>query len=229
MELRMIKLVYFKMRALAEAPQMLMRSCGIEYTYLMSWDHFGDQWNNVKAKVPFKQLPILELDNGTQIGQSIAILNYIEKIAGLSIPDPEKAAEACAVLQSSQELFAPLNPTVNFAVGEDFKAKKDVMRSDLESRFSDLERYLSKHDGKYFVDDTPRAAEFACFHHLDLSKKLDPELLDGFPRLMKFVDDITSIYEVSEYMKNRPDLIDVGVEPKLVVDSIAHPTGVNRT
>ena len=84
----MIKLVYFKMRALAEAPQMLMRSCGIEYTYLMSWDHFGDQWSNVKAKVPFKQLPILELDNGTQIGQSIAILNYIEKIAGLSIPDP---------------------------------------------------------------------------------------------------------------------------------------------
>ena len=225
----MIKLVYFKMRALAEAPQMLMRACGIEYTYLMSWDHFGDQWSNVKAKVPFKQLPILELDNGTQIGQSIAILKYIEKIAGLSIPDPEKAAEACAVLQSSQELFAPLNPTVNFAVGEDFKAKKDVMRSDLQSRFSDLERYLSKHDGKYFVDDTPRAAEFACFHHLDLSKKLDPELLDGFPRLMKFVDDITSIYEVSEYMKNRPDLIDVGVEPKLVVDSIAHPTGVNRT
>ena len=28
------------------------------------------------------------------------------------------------------------------------------MRSDLESRFSDLERYLNKHDGKYFVDDT---------------------------------------------------------------------------
>ena len=46
---------------------------------------------------------------------------------------------------------------------------------------------------------------------------------------MKFVDDITSIDEVWEYMKNRPDLIDVGVEPKLVIDSTAHPTGVNRT
>ena len=116
----------------------------------------------------------MELDNGTQIAQSIAILNYIESIAGLTIPDPEKAAEASAVLQSSQELFAPLNPTVNFAIGEDFKAKRDAMRADLESRFSDLERYLNKYDGKYFVDDTPRAAEFACFHHLDLSKKLDP-------------------------------------------------------
>ena len=229
MELRMIKLVYFKMRALAEAPQMLMCSSGVEYKYLMSWDHFDDQWSNIKANVPFKQLPILELDNGTQIAQSIAILNYIEAIAGLTIPDPEKAAEASAVLQSSQELFAPLNPTVNFAVGEDFKAKRDAMRSDLESRFSDLERYLNKHDGKYFVDDTPRAAEFACFHHLDLSKKLDPKLLDGFPRLMKFVEDIQSIKKVSEYMEKRPELIDVGVEPKLVIDGTAHPTGVNRT
>lgn len=225
----MIKLVYFKMRALAEAPQMLMRAYGIEYTYLMSWDHFGDQWSEVKPMVPFKQLPILELDNGIQIGQSIAILNYIETVAGLSIRDPEKAAEACAILQSSQELFAPLNPTVNFAVGENFKAKRDAMRSDLESRFSDLERYLNKYDGRYFVDDMPRAAEFACFHHLDLSKKLDPKLIDGFPRLMEFVDDMTSIDEVSDYMRNRPELVDVGVEPKLVIDGIAHPTGVNKT
>ena len=48
----MIKLVYFKMRTLAEAPQMLMCSSGVEYKYLMSWDHFEDQWINVKANVP---------------------------------------------------------------------------------------------------------------------------------------------------------------------------------
>jgi len=34
---------------------------------------------------------------------------------------------------------------------------------------------------------------------------------------------------VSEYMKNRPELVNVGVEPKLVIDGIAHPTGVNKT
>ena len=103
------------------------------------------------------------------------------------------------------------------------------MRFDLECILSYLVHYLSIHDGKYFVDDTPRAAEFACFHHLDLSKKLDPKLLDGFPRLMKFVEDIQSIKKVSEYMEKRPELIDVGVEPKLVIDGTAHPTGVNRT
>ena len=195
----------------------------------MSWDHFDDEWSNVKPKLAFKQLPMMEVEDGTQICQSIAILQYIENLGGLKISDPVKAAEATAVLQSAQELFAPLNPTVNFAVGQDFNNKRDSMRVNLESRFSDLARYLDKHEGRYFIDDTPRAAEFACFHHLDLSRNLDPEILNKFPRLIKFVNDIEAIDSVSKYLKNRPKLVGVGIEPKLVINGTEHPTGVNKT
>lgn len=225
----MLKLVYFKMRALAEAPQLLLNYCKINYEYIMSWDHFDDEWSNVKPKLAFKQLPMMEVEDGTQICQSIAILQYIENLGGLKISDPVKAAEATAVLQSAQELFAPLNPTVNFAVGQDFNNKRDSMRVNLESRFSDLARYLDKHEGKYFIDDTPRAAEFACFHHLDLSRELDPEILKKFPRLIKFVKDIEDIDTVSKYLKNRPELVGVGTEPKLVINGTEHPTGVKKT
>ena len=217
------------MRALAEAPQLLLNYCGINYEYIMSWDHFDDEWSNIKPKLAFKQLPMMEVEDGTQICQSIAILHYIESLGGLKISDPLMAAEAMAVLQSSQELFAPLNPTVNFAVGQDFKNKRDTMKANLESRFSDLARYLDKHEGRYFIDDTPRAAEFACFHHLDLSRELDPEILEKFPRLIKFVKDIEDIDIVSKYLKNRPKLVGVGIEPKLVINGIEHPTGVNKT
>ena len=195
----------------------------------MSWDHFDDEWSNVKPKLAFKQLPMMEVEDGTQICQSIAILQYIENLGGLKISNPVKAAEATAVLQSAQELFAPLNPTVNFAVGQDFNNKRDSMRVNLESRFSDLARYLDKYEGTYFIDDTPRAAEFACFHHLDLSRNLDPEILNNFPRLIKFVNDIEAIDSVSKYLKNRPKLVGVGIEPKLVINGTEHPTGVNKT
>ena len=126
-------------------------------------------------------------------------------------------------------MFAPLNPTVNFAIGEDFEAKREAMRPNLESRLSDLERYLNKYSGKYFIDDTPRAAEFACFHHLDLSKKLDPELVEKFSGLTKFMNDMSGINAVTDYMEQRPKLIGVGIEPKLVIDGKAHPTGVSKT
>jgi len=225
----MLKLVYFKMRALAEAPQLLLNYCKINYEYIMSWDHFDDEWSNVKPKLAFKQLPMMEVEDGTQICQSIAVLQYIENLGGLKISNPVKAAEATAVLQSAQELFAPLNPTVNFAVGQDFNNKRDSMRVNLESRFSDLARYLDKYEGTYFIDDTPRAAEFACFHHLDLSRNLDPEILNNFPRLIKFVNDIEAIDSVSKYLKNRPKLVGVGIEPKLVINGTEHPTGVNKT
>jgi len=225
----MLKLVYFKMRALAEAPQLLLNYCKINYEYIMSWDHFDDEWSNVKPKLAFKQLPMMEVEDGTQICQSIAILQYIENLGGLKISNPVKAAEATAVLQSAQELFAPLNPTVNFAVGQDFNNKRDSMRVNLESRFSDLARYLDKYEGTYFIDDTPRAAEFACFHHLDLSRNLDPEILNKFPRLIKFVNDIEAIDSVSKYLKNRPKLVGVGIEPKLIINGTEHPTGVNKT
>ena len=225
----MLKLVYFKMRALAEAPQLLLNYCKINYEYIMSWDHFDDEWSNVKPKLAFKQLPMMEVEDGTQICQSTAILQYIENLGGLKISNPVKAAEATAVLQSAQELFAPLNPTVNFAVGQDFNNKRDSMRINLESRFSDLARYLDKYEGMYFIDDTPRAAEFACFHHLDLSRNLDPEILNNFPRLIKFVNDIEAIDSVSKYLKNRPKLVGVGIEPKLIINGTERPTGVNKT
>ena len=224
----MLKLVYFKMRALAEAPQFLLNYCKINYEYIMSWDRFDEEWSNVKPKLAFKQLPMMEVEDGTQICQSIAILQYIENLGGLKISNPVKAAEATAVLQSAQELFAPLNPTVNFAVGQDFNNKRNSMRVNLESRFSDLARYLDKYEGTYFIDDTPRAAEFACFHHLDLSRNLDPEILNKFPRLIKFVNDIENIDSVSKYLKNRPKLVGVGIEPKLVINGTEHSTGVNK-
>ena len=225
----MIKLVYFKMRALAEAPQLLLEYSGLEYEYLMSWDHFDDVWSNVKPTIPFQQLPMMETEDGTQICQSIAILQYIENRSGLSISDPIKAAEAMAILQSSQELFAPLNPTVNFATGDDFVTKRDAMREGLKSRFADLARCLEKYDGKFFIDDTPRAAEFAAYHHFDLSRHLDPEILNSFPRLLQFINDIESINSISSYLENRPKLIDVGIEPKLIIDGKAQPTGVQKT
>jgi len=217
------------MRALAEAPRILFHYTGIEFEDLMSWEYYGDEWSIVKSKVSFKQLPVLIIDDKHEVAQSIAILNYIEKIAGIDIKDQIQSAKADAILQSAQELFAPLNPTVNFATGESFIEKRDMMKPLLLSRFDDFDRALKSSGKKYFIDDDPHACDFAVFHHLDLSKKLDEKLIVNFPRLEKFIYDISSIDSVAHYLNNRPELIDVSIEPKLIINGKAHPTGVNQT
>ena len=195
----------------------------------MSWDYYGKEWSEIKSKVPFRQLPMLVVDQKDEICQSIAILTFIEKIAGMEISDPILNAKANAVMQSAQELFMPLNPTINFSVGDRFKKKREDMMPFLISRFEDLERALKDNDEKFYINDKPHACDFAVYHHLDLSKLLDPELIKKFPRLEKFIKDIESIDNVKSYLNSRPELIDVSVEPKLVIDGVAHPTGVKKT
>ena len=224
-----LELIYFKMRALAEAPRLLLHYTKFEYDDTMSWDYYGKEWSEIKSKVPFRQLPMLVVDEKHEICQSIAILTFIEKIAGLVISDPILNAKANAVMQSAQELFMPLNPTINFAVGDSFKKKRDDMMPFLISRFEDLERALKENDKKFYVDDKPHACDFAVYHHLDLSKLLDTELLKKFPKLEKFIEDIESIETVKSYLTSRPELIDVSIEPKLVIDGVAYPTGVKKT
>ena len=224
-----LELIYFKMRALAEAPRLLLHYTELDYKDIMSWDYYGKEWSEIKSKVPFRQLPMLVVDQKHEICQSIAILNFIEKIACVEISDPIQNAKANAVMQSAQELFMPLNPTINFSVGDRFKKKREDMMPFLNSRFEDLDRALKDNDKKFYVDDKPHACDFAVYHHLDLSKLLDPKLINKFPRLEKFIEDIESIETVKSYLNSRPQLIDVGVEPKLVIDGVAHPTGVKKT
>ena len=38
-----------------------------------------------------------------------------------------------------------------------------------------------------------------------------------------------SVESVKSYLDKRPELIDVSVEPKLVIDGFPHPTGVKKT
>ena len=217
------------MRALAEAPRLLFHYTNIEYEDLMSWDYYEKEWSDVKPSIPFKQLPMLIVDKKHEICQSMAIMTFIENLAGINISHPILNAKANAIMQSAQELFMPLNPTVNFAIGEKFIKKKDDMMPFLLSRFEDLEKAMKNNDKKFFIFDEPRACDFVAFHHLDLSKMLDPSIIKKFPRLEKFLEDIMSIESVKSYLDKRPELIDVSVEPKLIIDGVPHPTGVKKT
>ena len=99
----------------------------------------------------------------------------------------------------------------------------------LLSRFEDLEKIIKESKKKFFIYDEPRACDFVVFHHLDLSKLLDQSIIKNFPRLEKFLEEIMLIDSVKNYLDKRPKLIDVSIEPKLIIDGVPHPTGVKKT
>ena len=46
-----LKLIYGNMRALCEAPQMMLHYADIPYEYKMVWDHYGSSWAEVKKNI----------------------------------------------------------------------------------------------------------------------------------------------------------------------------------
>ena len=222
-----LRLVYFKMRALAEAPQLMLNYTGTPYSYEMAWEYFGQTWSEVKTSVPYRQLPMLVVDNDTRICQSGAITRFLAERTGLQPEDPLMRGEVDALYETSQEMFMPLNPTINFAVGEKFESMKSELLEQIQPRLADFERLLNaKPDMPFFFGEAPFYCDFGVFHHVNLALFLDEGLLGAYPRLREFMSTLEGLAGVREYLANRPELIGVGTQPQLVINGVARPTGV---
>ena len=222
-----LTLVYLKMRALGEAPQMMLSYRGEAYHYRMAWEYFGVPWPEAKPGLPFRQLPMLVTETGQQIVQSGSIMRYLAARLDLTSPDPLHAAAIDEVFEGSQELFFPLNPTVNFFTGDKFRDSREALLKTLETRLEDFERLLGRHDGAFFFGREPVYCDFGVFHHIDLAHFLDGQILEGFPAMQEFMGEMSALPGVSGYLAARPELIGVGVGPKLVIDGTAVSTGMS--
>ena len=137
------------------------------------------------------------------------------------------AAAIDEVFEGSQELFFPLNPTVNFFTGDKFRDSREALLKTLETRLEDFERLLGRHDGAFFFGREPVYCDFGVFHHIDLAHFLDGQILEGFPAMQAFMGGMSALPGVSGYLAARPELVGVSVEPKLVIDGTAVSTGMS--
>ena len=226
-ELPRLQLIYFKLRALAEAPQMMMHYANVPYTYEMAWDFYGKPWAEAKPEVAFGQLPVLVVDSHTYIWQSGAITRYVATLTGTIPDDPLLVAQVDAVFDSTQELFPPLNPTVNVTAGDVHEQRKQTFLDSFPATLMNFAKQLErKDDGPFFFGAKPYYCDFSAYHHFSLAQILKADILNPHASVLHFMAAVESLPGVSEYLASRPELIDVGTEPKLVINGIAEPTGV---
>eukprot|EP00920_Eleutheroschizon_duboscqi_P037126 GHVT01088906.1.p1 GENE.GHVT01088906.1~~GHVT01088906.1.p1 ORF type:complete len:108 (-),score=16.23 GHVT01088906.1:1775-2098(-) len=91
---KMMRLTYFDSKAKAESVRLAFFIGGVEFEdKRVSREEFGA----MKESLPFGQLPILTLADGSQMAQSLAILTYAAKQAGLLPEDPLQLAKVMQV------------------------------------------------------------------------------------------------------------------------------------
>ena len=222
-----LDLVYFKMRAFTEAIQMQLCYGNVPYTYHMAWEYFEKSWPEMKKEIGFGQLPILIVDNKTHIWQSGSIMRYTANLANTSPTHEEERAIADAIFETSQELFQPLNATINFRIGEEYEALKKTILSGFEPKMFYFNKYLERDkSGPFFLGKNPAYCDFGTYHQLSMIRVLEPTIFDDWPAINGFLSAIENLKGVSEYLDGRPELVGIKEEPKLIIKGKAVPTGM---
>ncbi len=221
-----LKLIYFKLRALAETPQMMMKFGGLNYSYIMAEDFFKKPWEEAKNHTPFNQLPLLIVNNTTEIWQSNSIVRFLAPLTGTMPNDRLVAAQVDSIFESTHELFFPLNPTVNVVTGVQHNALKKQFLEMFPRKLKNFSRQFERlSDGPFFFGKTPYYCDFSAYHHFSLAKILDPKVLNGYSRVISFMEAFEKLPRVDDYLEKRPEIIDVGTSPKLIINGIKYETG----
>ena len=202
-----MKFFYFDLYARGEPIRMALHLSG------QQWEDIrvtGESWAAKKPSTRFGQVPVLELDDGTQLCQTAAILHYIGAKYGLIPAEPELQAHGIMATEYMWNDFFTKNiPGAVFAK-EDREAKmQDLIDNKVPEFFTHINNLLSD-DKKYLVGD--KITIYDCqvagvFTNLVCNpNSKDPELWAGAwekapERLKNYVAAFKA--EMKEYLDNR--------------------------
>ena len=213
-----LTLVYAKMQALAEPARMLLRYANVPYEDVYAWDFYGKSWRDGgKQEAPFGQVPVLVVNNNTSIDQSGAIQRYLSRLTETCPADSLMAAQADALCDNAGELFIISNPVANFFTGERFESTVKAFKKSFEPRLQYFSRSLAAFpNGPFFFGEQPMFCDFTIFHHFQIAQLLVSDIFVSHPEVETFMNAMSSLSGVHDYLASRPQLTGVGTAPILM-------------
>ena len=77
------------------------------------------------------------------------------------------------------------------------------------------------------MGDDPYYCDFAAYHYFAMALLLDKNIFNDFPGIKNHMDALIKLNGIKKYLNNRPKIINVGINPKMKINGIEIPTGVN--
>ncbi|VDL74546.1 unnamed protein product [Nippostrongylus brasiliensis] len=154
------KFYYFPGRGLGEITRQLFALAGVEYEDIRITP---EQWPEYKSKMPFGQMPVLEVD-GQQIPQSLAIARYVARKYGYAGKTPYEEAIVDALADQYKDFYVQI---------------KDYYYPALGLREGDVVRFLAGNDVTY--------ADLILAEHVFTMLSVFPEYIKDFPEVSAFL------------------------------------------
>jgi len=170
---------------------------GLPYEYVPVHLAKGEHRQEAYAGVSSDQLvPLLELDDGTRLSQSMAIIEYLDEVHPEPALVPRDAIGRARVRALAQSIACEIHPVNNLRVLKylsgtlklDEEAKNTWYRHWVRTGLEAFERQLSQlPTGRFCYGDTPTLADCLLVPQIFNAQRFDTPL-DGLPRTMAAFD-----------------------------------------
>jgi len=213
-----LKLYYFDMVGKGEPIRLMCAYLGMTLEDIRFKDYNDFLQLKEAGKLPFGQVPLLEVDQGDgkvhHLVQSSAILSYLGKLGGLYPSDPILAAKVDAALGHEADAFT--GPTVvtyakRFGIHLDDEATKkseDKIKTEVAPRhLASLENLLGTSTTGWIADTKdPSPPDFVWYVRLAFwipnNAKFYPGL-EEYPHVTAFVEKFKALEQIKTYYANK--------------------------
>ena len=170
----------------------------IDFINISLEDH--NDFDDLKAsgKLPFNQLPLLELDD-LKLSQSSAMISFLARRGDLYGKTNEDAVR-CDMLVGAVGDFNV--PAMQFA----FKADKDVASRDLDDSLKKFGKHfefiLTQNEGEFLVGQKLSVADIIMAESLTSFIEFCPTCLNNYPLLKQLQEKVVSEHNINEYLNS---------------------------
>ncbi|KAF5279374.1 hypothetical protein FQA39_LY05484 [Lamprigera yunnana] len=195
------KVSYFPLKALGEPIRFLFSYGGIEFEDIR---YEFEEWPQLKNKMPFGQMPVLEVD-GKQAHQSIAICRYLAKKVKLNGSDDWEDLQIDAIVDTINDFRGKL-ALYHYEKDEIMKEKRKALLFD-ETLPYYLERLeqLAKTNKGHFVGGKLTWADMYFVGLLDyLNFMVGKDLTNDCPNLQQLRENVITLPAIKAWIEKRP-------------------------
>ncbi|KAH6568129.1 hypothetical protein BASA50_000479 [Batrachochytrium salamandrivorans] len=198
-----LRLTYFGIKGRGEVLRLTLHIGGVPFED----DRIdGEGWKTLKSTTPFGQVPLLTINDTTQIAQSHALLRYTGTLSGLyPAADLVKAALVDQVTLHIEDINIALSAII-YEKDADRRAKfcKTFYEEKGPAMLSALERVINQHSGgKWAVGDSLTVADLSIY---DITDFLKSGLLKGVPTTI--TDGHARINEIYNAVHSHPKVVE---------------------
>ncbi|XP_033643971.1 hematopoietic prostaglandin D synthase-like [Asterias rubens] len=198
------KLNYFNIQGRAEISRLCFVVAGVPFEDRRV---DGADWPALKPTMPNGAMPVLEVD-GKMLPETRAIQGYLGREFDLIGADSWETALVDVVGEMLDDLMKPLVEKVIFEKDEAKKAEsaKAYFEEKGPLMLGRLEKRLESNQGGdgFFVGKKISVADIAFYTCMDHMLKLQPTVLDKYPKLKALRGRFAAEKNVATYLEKRP-------------------------